>query len=65
VLRDYGIHSVGPPAAVPPVTVQRLLGGRAGTWLPTAPWHQPPTRRSPGLLALAAVRCSLPLRTSK
>jgi DNA polymerase-4 len=30
VLRDYGIHCVGLLAAVPPVTVQRLLGGRAG-----------------------------------
>uniref|UniRef100_A0AAU1ICF0 Transposase family protein n=1 Tax=Streptomyces sp. NBC_00180 TaxID=2903632 RepID=A0AAU1ICF0_9ACTN len=29
-LRDYGIHSVGLLAAVPPATVQRLLGGRAG-----------------------------------
>ncbi|MFF3350679.1 hypothetical protein [Streptomyces sp. NPDC002779] len=30
VLRDYGIHSVGLLAAVPPATIQRLLGGRAG-----------------------------------
>lgn len=30
VLRDHGIHSVGLLAAVPPATVQRLLGGRAG-----------------------------------
>ncbi|MFG1665110.1 hypothetical protein [Streptomyces sp. Y7] len=30
VLTDYGIHSVGLLAAVPPATVQRLLGGRAG-----------------------------------
>ena len=30
VLRDYGIHCVGLLAAVPPATVQRLLGGRAG-----------------------------------
>ncbi|MEV0186868.1 hypothetical protein AB0I54_48045 [Streptomyces sp. NPDC050625] len=29
-LHDYGIHSVGLLAAVPPATVQRLLGGRAG-----------------------------------
>ncbi|MGW3147837.1 MULTISPECIES: DNA polymerase Y family protein [Streptomyces] len=29
-LRDYGIHNVGLLAAVPPATVQRLLGGRAG-----------------------------------
>jgi DNA polymerase-4 len=30
VLRDYGVHCVGLLAAVPPVTVQRLLGGKAG-----------------------------------
>lgn len=30
VLTDYGIHSVGPLAAVPAATVLRLLGGRAG-----------------------------------
>ncbi|MFE5923075.1 hypothetical protein [Streptomyces sp. NPDC056468] len=30
VLRDYGIHCVGLLASVPPTTVQRLLGGRAG-----------------------------------
>lgn len=30
ILRDYGIHRVGLLAAVPPATVQRLLGGRAG-----------------------------------
>jgi DNA polymerase-4 len=30
VLRDYGIHCVRLLAAVPPATVQRLLGGRAG-----------------------------------
>ncbi|MEU8790851.1 hypothetical protein [Streptomyces sp. NPDC048643] len=29
-LRDYGVHSVGLLATVPPATVQRLLGGRAG-----------------------------------
>lgn len=30
VLREYGIHCVGLLAAVPPATVQRLLGGKAG-----------------------------------
>jgi DNA polymerase-4 len=30
VLCDYGVHSVGLLAAIPPATVQRLLGGRAG-----------------------------------
>ncbi|GGM27138.1 hypothetical protein GCM10010129_84240 [Streptomyces fumigatiscleroticus] len=29
-LREYGIHRVGLLAAVPPATVQRLLGGKAG-----------------------------------
>ncbi|MER6695431.1 DNA polymerase Y family protein, partial [Streptomyces minutiscleroticus] len=29
-LREYGVHSVGLLAAVPPATVQRVLGGRAG-----------------------------------
>ncbi|MGI3226740.1 DNA polymerase Y family protein [Streptomyces sp. GTA36] len=29
-LREYGVHCVGLLAAVPPATVQRLLGGRAG-----------------------------------
>ncbi|MFJ4540002.1 hypothetical protein ACIP39_29195 [Streptomyces tibetensis] len=29
-LADYGIHSIGLLAAIPPATVQRLLGGRAG-----------------------------------
>ncbi|MFC9646715.1 hypothetical protein ACFTZF_51310 [Streptomyces mirabilis] len=30
LLRDYGVHCVGLLAAIPPATVQRLLGGRAG-----------------------------------
>ncbi|MEV7738933.1 hypothetical protein AB0O75_44000 [Streptomyces sp. NPDC088921] len=30
VLRDYGVHCGGLLAAVPPATVQRLLGGKAG-----------------------------------
>ncbi|MFF7647013.1 hypothetical protein [Streptomyces canus] len=30
VLRDYGIHCVGLLATVPPATIQRLLGGKAG-----------------------------------
>ncbi|MFC8669699.1 hypothetical protein [Streptomyces sp. NPDC057199] len=29
-LRDYGVHSIGLLATIPPATVQRLLGGRAG-----------------------------------
>ncbi|MGX1541050.1 DNA polymerase Y family protein [Streptomyces adustus] len=30
ILRDYGVHCIGLLAALPPATVQRLLGGRAG-----------------------------------
>ncbi|MFE9686799.1 hypothetical protein [Streptomyces sp. NPDC006285] len=30
VLREYGVHCVGLLAAVPPATVQRLLGGKVG-----------------------------------
>ncbi|WP_331276107.1 hypothetical protein [Streptomyces sp. Qhu-G9] len=29
-LREYGVHCVGLLAAIPPATVQRLLGGKAG-----------------------------------
>ncbi|MEU0429669.1 hypothetical protein ABZ235_40120 [Streptomyces canus] len=29
-LRDYGVHCLGLLAAVPPATVQRLLGGKVG-----------------------------------
>ncbi|WP_329583458.1 DNA polymerase Y family protein [Streptomyces sp. NBC_01361] len=29
-LRSYGVHTVGALAAIPPATVQRILGGRAG-----------------------------------
>ncbi|MEV7077856.1 hypothetical protein AB0N88_04780 [Streptomyces sp. NPDC093516] len=38
VLREYGVHSVGLLAALPPDTVQRLLGGMAGR---TAAGHSP------------------------
>ncbi|MFE4703246.1 hypothetical protein ACFRIC_39880 [Streptomyces sp. NPDC056738] len=30
ILRDYGVHCIGLLATLPPATVQRLLGGRAG-----------------------------------
>ncbi|MET8855537.1 hypothetical protein [Streptomyces sp. NPDC004579] len=30
ILRDFGVHCVGLLATIPPATVQRLLGGRAG-----------------------------------
>ncbi|MER5938438.1 hypothetical protein ABT121_14075 [Streptomyces sp. NPDC001928] len=52
VLRDYGIHSVGLLAAVPPATVQRLLGGRAGR---TA------ADRARGIDPRPVVPCALPV----
>ncbi|MFH8394274.1 hypothetical protein [Streptomyces sp. NPDC018036] len=30
ILNDYGVHCIGLLAALPPATVQRLMGGRAG-----------------------------------
>jgi DNA polymerase-4 len=56
VLCDYGVHSVGLLAAIPPATVQRLLGGRAGRTAvdraPSSPARCPPPppceRPSPG-----------------
>ncbi|MFE9647463.1 hypothetical protein ACFYO0_25770 [Streptomyces sp. NPDC006365] len=63
-LRDYGIHCVGLLASVPPATVERLLGGRAGRLAadrargidprPVTPRAQP---------ASATVRCSFPRHT--
>ncbi|MEV3970191.1 hypothetical protein AB0K68_18890 [Streptomyces sp. NPDC050698] len=46
-LRDYGVHSVGLLAAITPVRVQRLLGGRAGRTAATAPAASTPARRPP------------------
>ncbi|MER7491106.1 hypothetical protein ABT033_00285 [Streptomyces pharetrae] len=59
VLRDYGIHSVGLLAAVPPTTVQRLLGGRAGRLATDHARGIDPRPVVPRALpASAAVRCS-------
>ncbi|GGP84428.1 DNA polymerase-4 [Streptomyces calvus] len=58
-LRDYGIHSVGLLAAVPPATVQRLLGGRAGRLATDHARGIDPRPVVPRALpASAAVRCS-------
>ncbi|MFG2368949.1 hypothetical protein ACGFY3_46450 [Streptomyces mirabilis] len=58
VLRDYGVHCVGLLAAVPPATVQRLLGGRARGIDP-----RPVTPRA--LPASASVTPPLPHRTRR
>ncbi|MER6345097.1 DNA polymerase Y family protein [Streptomyces sp. NPDC001595] len=59
VLRDYGIHSVGLLAAVPPATVQRLLGGRAGRLATDHAQGIDPRPVVPRALpASATVRCS-------
>ncbi|MFI9772230.1 hypothetical protein ACIHJG_36015 [Streptomyces sp. NPDC052415] len=63
-LCDYGIHSVGLLAAVPPATVQRLLGGRAGR---LAIDHAQGTDPRPvvprALPASATVRCTFDRHT--
>jgi hypothetical protein len=64
VLRDYGIHSVGLLAAVPPSTVQRLLGGRAGRLATDHARGIDPRPVVPRALpASAAVRCSFDRHT--
>ncbi|MCX4403793.1 hypothetical protein OG840_18940 [Streptomyces sp. NBC_01764] len=70
-LRDYGVHCVGLLAAVPPATVQRLLGGRAGRQVadrargidprPVTPRALPVTPRA--LPASASVRRTFPRHT--
>lgn len=58
-LRDYGIHSVGLLAAVPPATVQRLLGGRTGRLAVDRAHGTDPRPVVPRALpASAAVRCA-------
>ncbi|MET9903070.1 hypothetical protein [Streptomyces sp. NPDC006446] len=44
-LHNYGVHRIGLLAAIPPATVQRLLGGRAGRQAADGPRHRPPPRR--------------------
>ncbi|MFL5998238.1 MAG: hypothetical protein ACJ736_28730 [Streptomyces sp.] len=55
VLRDCGSHCVGLPAAVPPVTVQRLLDGKAGRLV--AEWAR-------GIVPRPVVSRTLPARAS-
>ncbi|MFI6493321.1 hypothetical protein [Streptomyces sp. NPDC050564] len=63
-LRDYGIHSVGLLAAVPPVTVQRLLGGKAGRLAADRARGIDPRPVVPRALpASASVRCVFPRHT--
>ncbi|MCX5181256.1 hypothetical protein [Streptomyces sp. NBC_00268] len=77
-LRDYGVHCVGLLAAVPPATVQRLLGGRAGRQVadrargidprPVTPRALPATPRAlpatpRALPASASVRRTFPRHT--
>ncbi|WP_328884752.1 DNA polymerase Y family protein [Streptomyces sp. NBC_00299] len=63
-LRDYGIHCVGLLASVPPATVQRLLGGRAGRLAADRARGIDPRPVTPRALpASATVRCSFPQHT--
>ncbi|MEV5320310.1 hypothetical protein AB0K92_22090 [Streptomyces sp. NPDC052687] len=64
VLRDYGIHSVGLLAAVPPANVQRLIGGRAGRLAADRARGIDPRPVVPRALpASATVRCSFDRHT--
>ncbi|MBT2423807.1 hypothetical protein J7F01_15315 [Streptomyces sp. ISL-22] len=64
VLRDYGIHCVGLLAAVPPATVQRLLGGRVGRTAADRARGIDPRPVVPRTLpASATVRCAFPRHT--
>jgi DNA polymerase-4 len=64
VLCDYGVHSVGLLAAIPPATVQRLLGGRAGrTAVDRARGIDPRPVVPRALPASAAVRTAFPRHT--
>ncbi|MEV7891373.1 DinB/UmuC family translesion DNA polymerase [Streptomyces sp. NPDC002817] len=59
MLRDHGIHCVGLLAAVPPATVHRLLGGRAGRIAADRARGIDPRPVIPRTLpAAATVRCS-------
>ncbi|MDX3130806.1 hypothetical protein PV367_13625 [Streptomyces europaeiscabiei] len=63
-LRAYGIHCVGLVAAVPPATVQRLLGGRAGRLAADRARGIDPRPVTPRALpAAATTRCTFPLHT--
>ncbi|MEU0414781.1 hypothetical protein ABZ307_44435 [Streptomyces griseorubiginosus] len=59
VLRDYGVHCVGLLAALPPATIQRLLGGKAGRLAADRARGVDPRPVVPRALpASASVRCS-------
>ncbi|MDX3697736.1 hypothetical protein PV726_47755 [Streptomyces europaeiscabiei] len=63
-LRAYGIHCVGLLAAVPPATVQRLLGGRAGRLAADRARGVDPRPVTPRALpASATTRCTFPRHT--
>lgn len=63
-LRAYGIHSVGLLAAVPPATVQRLLGGRAGRLAADRARGIDPRPVTPRALpASATTTCTFPRHT--
>ncbi|MGD1217097.1 hypothetical protein AB9Q10_01545 [Streptomyces krungchingensis] len=64
VLIDYGIHSVALLAAIPPATVQRLLGGKAGRLATDRARGVDPRSVVPRALPpTAAVRCSFDRHT--
>ncbi|MFF7954074.1 DNA polymerase Y family protein [Streptomyces griseorubiginosus] len=59
VLRDYGVHCVGLLAALPPATIQRLLGGKAGRLAADRARGIDPRPVVPRALpATASLRCS-------
>ncbi|MFM9700760.1 DNA polymerase Y family protein [Streptomyces europaeiscabiei] len=63
-LRAYGIHCVGLLAAVPPATVQRLLGGRAGRLAADRARGIDPRPVTPRALpASLTARCTFPRHT--
>ncbi|MFD9984030.1 hypothetical protein ACFWZJ_27015 [Streptomyces massasporeus] len=64
VLCDYGVHSVGLLAAIPPATVQRLLGGRVGrTAVDRARGIDPRPVVPRALPASATIRTAFPRHT--
>ncbi|MEV7083980.1 hypothetical protein AB0N88_36415 [Streptomyces sp. NPDC093516] len=65
VLREYGVHSVGLLAPLPPDTVQRLLGGRADRMAVDRARGIDPRPVVPRtLLASATVRSTFPTSSS-
>ncbi|MET9895946.1 hypothetical protein ABZZ47_38285 [Streptomyces sp. NPDC006465] len=63
-LHDYGVHRIGLLAAIPPATVQRLLGGRAGRQAADRARGIDPRPVVPRTLpATASVSCTFPRHT--